>query len=292
MAARRSKVNEENAKAALDAGGILDRIGEVSSAVELRDLLIADIQPNPFQPRQKFKSESLEELASAISSQGFYGHLVVRPQGRGYQLAYGERRLRAAKLAGLSTVPVHVRDLSNNQMVEIALTENVLRENLNPVEEAQAYRQLQTTMGYSVRQIAERIGKSKSYVATLLSLLRYPDVEKAVRTADIPVRTAEELAKIEDASLRAHCLNQVIAGKLNREQLIAALTQKDRPRSVRTADTSVPISTAFSRAYRTLERQQIGNVPATEKADAIRLLHHIIERARHLIEEIEHAKKD
>ena len=126
----------------------------------------------------------------------------MRPHGREYQLAYGERRLRAAKLADLTAIPAQVRELSNNQMMEIALTENVLRENLHPVEEARGYLRLQETMGYSVRQIAERIGKSKSYVATLLSLLRYPDLEEAVRTADIPVRTAEELAKIEDATLR------------------------------------------------------------------------------------------
>ncbi len=114
---------------------------------------------------------------------------ILLRYGRLYQLAYGERRLRAAKLAALQTVPAQVRDLSNHQMMEMALTENVLREDLHPIEEAQAYQQLQQTMGYSIRQIAERIGKSKSYVATLLSLLRFSDVADAVRTADIPVRT-------------------------------------------------------------------------------------------------------
>ncbi len=182
---------------------------------------------------------------------------------------------------------MQVRELSNNQMMEIALTENVVRENLHPIEEAQAYLQLQQKMGYSVRQIAERIGKSKSYVATLLTLLRFDDVAEAVRTADIPVRTAEELAKIEDVTLRAHYLKQVVAGKLNRDQLIAALTHPEVSTSVRTADKIVPAAAAFSRAYRTLERHHADQVQAAEKAEAIRLLQHIIERANRLLEELE-----
>lgn len=287
MAAKRARVTEESAKATLGAGGILDRIGDTGSSVELKDVALDEIQPNPFQPRQHFDQDGLEELASAIRSQGFYGHLVVRPHGRAYQLAYGERRLRAAKLAKLNTIPVQVRELSNNQMMEIALTENVVRENLHPIEEAQAYLQLQQKMGYSVRQIAERIGKSKSYVATLLTLLRFDDVAEAVRTADIPVRTAEELAKIEDVTLRAHYLKQVVAGKLNRDQLIAALTHPEVSTSVRTADKIVPAAAAFSRAYRTLERHHADQVQATEKAEAIRLLQHIIERANRLLEELE-----
>lgn len=287
MAAKRAKVNEENATAALGSGGILDRIGGALATVEVRDLPLEQIVPNPFQPRTQFDPTSLEELASAIRSQGFYGHLVVRPHGRSYELAYGERRLRAAKLADLKTIPAQVRELSNNQMMEIALTENVLRENLHPIEEARGYLRLQETMGYSVRKIAERIGKSKSYVATLLSLLRFEDVAEAVRTADIPVRTAEELAKIEDTTLRTHYLAQVIAGKLNRDQLIAALTHKEMPQSVRTADKPIPVSMAFNRAYRTLERQHVDQVQATEKAEAIRLLQHIIDRAHRLLTELE-----
>jgi ParB family chromosome partitioning protein len=288
MAAKRARVTEDSAKATLGAGGILDRIGEVSSTVEVRDIPLNEIQPNPFQPRQHFDQDSLEELAGAMRTHGFYGHLVVRPHGRSYQLAYGERRLRAAKLAALQTIPAQVRELSNNQMMEIALTENVLRENLHPIEEAQAYQQLQQTMGYSVRQIAERIGKSKSYVGTLLSLLRFGDVADAVRTADIPVRTAEELAKIEDNQQRAHYTAQVVAGKLTREQLIEALAQRvSAPKRVRTADSLLPASVAFSRAYRTLDRQQVGNVAPTEKAEAIRLLQHIIDRARTLLDALE-----
>ena len=286
MAAKRAKVTKESAMATLGAGGILDRIGDAPATVELSDLPVEQIQPNPFQPRQQFAPEGLEELAASIRAQGFYGHLVVRPQGRRYQLAYGERRLRAAKLAGLATIPAQIRELSNNEMMEIALTENVLREDLHPVEEARGYMRLQETMGYSVRQIAERIGKSKSYVGTLLSLLRYPDLEEAVRTADIPVRTAEELAKIEDPTLRSYYLKQVVAGNLNRDQLIASLARGVTPATVRTADKQVAVSAAISRAYRTLERQRSDQVQPAERAEAIRLLQQIIAQAQHLLGEL------
>ena len=286
MATKRAKVTEESAQATLGAGGILDRIGDTTATVELRDLPVEQIAPNPFQPRQQFASEGLEELAASIRTHGFYGHLVVRLQGREYQLAYGERRLRAAKLAGLVTIPAQIRELSNNEMMEIALTENVLREDLHPTEEARGYLRLQETMGYSVRQIAERIGKSKSYVGTLLSLLRYPDLEEAVRTADIPVRTAEELAKIEDPALRGYYLKQVIAGKLNRVQLIASLAHGGTPATVRSADREVAVSTAINRVYRTLERQRMDQVQPAEKAEAIRLLQQIIEQAQQLLGEL------
>ena len=287
MAAKRAKVTEEKTLQTLGGGGILDRIGDAPSAVEIRDLPLADIQPNPFQPRRHFSPEALDELAGAIRSQGFFGHLVVRRQGRQYQLAYGERRLRAARLAGLKTIPAQIRELSDDAMLEIALTENVLRENLHPIEEARGYLQMQEAMGYSVRQIAERIGKSKSYVATLLSLLRYPDVEEAVRTADIPVRTAEELAKIDDAAQRSYYINQVVSGKLNREQLIEALTRPKLPPTVRSADRSVSVAVEIQRAYRTLERQRSHAVPSTEKAETIRLLQQIIAQAQQMLVEIE-----
>ena len=288
MANRRAQLTDESAKTALGGGGILDRIAEELAIVSIQEIPLTQIRPNPFQPRQVFPVATIEELAASIRTHGFYGHLLVRKQKRGYQLAYGERRLRAAKLAGLEAIPVQIRELSDKQMLEIALTENVLRENLPPVDEARGYRRLQEEMGYSVRDIAARIGKSSSYVGTLLSLIRYPDLEEAVRSADIPVRTAEELAKIEDAETRRHYIEQVIDGRLDRGKLIAT-RERGYPRAtVRSADRQPgDVAAAISRAYRTLERQQSSQVRPTERAEAIRLLQQIIEQARHLLEELE-----
>ena len=121
MTKKRARVTDENALATLGAGGILDRLGEELadvSAVEVQEVPIGLIKPNPFQPRQSFDEEKLQELATSIQEHGFYGHLLVRKRGRWYQLAYGERRLRAAQLAALDTVPVQVRDLTDEQMLD------------------------------------------------------------------------------------------------------------------------------------------------------------------------------
>jgi ParB-like chromosome segregation protein Spo0J len=176
--------------------------------------------------------------------------------GRRYQLAYGERRLRAAQIAGLTTLPIQVRELNDEQMLEISLTENIQREDLHPLDEARAYARLQEELGYSVREIAAKVGKGKSYVATLLSLLRYPDVEQAVRSAAIPVRTAEELAKIKNPDERRRLTNQVIAGNLDRQGLIDARQQKTRARQpAQVADTPVHTSEKPARSAPSLRAE-------------------------------------
>lgn len=294
MTRKRAQLTDATAQATLDAGGILDRIGGDTTELDVREIPIAQIRPNPFQPRRHFDDQSVAELAASLRAHGFYGHLLVRRKGRSYQLAYGERRLRAAHLAGLTAIPVQVRDLSDQQMMEIALTENVLREDLHPVEEARGYLRLQQEMGYSIRQIAARIGKSSSYVGTLLSIVRYPDLEEAVRTADIPVRTAEELAKIEDPQTRRFFIEQVSAGHLDRDQLIAArqagnATPSPQPqvRPVRTADSRPAGVAAMQRIYRSLQQPQLTQVEPQVKDEAIRLLRRIIEEAGRLLADLE-----
>jgi ParB family chromosome partitioning protein len=132
------------------------------------------IDPNPEQPRQSMDETKLLELASSMTEQGIIQPLVVRRVGSRYQLIAGERRWRAAQRAGLETVPVVVREASDADLLEIALVENIQREELNPMEEATAYRRLVSELGYSQEQIAARVGKDRSTVANLLRLLRLP----------------------------------------------------------------------------------------------------------------------
>ncbi len=290
MSRKRAQVTDENAQATLGAGGILAHLGEELadvSEVDVHEAPIELIKPNPFQPRESFDQEGLEELAASIREHGFYGHLLVRQEGRWYQLAYGERRLRAAQIAGLTAIPVQLRELTDEQMLEISLTENVQREDLHPVDEAKAYARLQEELGYSVRDIAEKIGKGKSYVGTLLSLLRHPDVEQAVRSADIPVRTAEELAKIDDPEERRRLTDQVIAGNLDRQGLIESRKQKERSaKPVRSADRPQAVL-PFNRAFRALEKQHAAQIPPEERQEVAGILNQIIERASALLRELE-----
>ncbi len=134
------------------------------------------IQPNPYQPRGAFDPDELAQLAQSIRHQGIIQPLLVRKTDDGHQLISGERRLRAAGLAGLDTVPVIVKQIDDMQMLEIAIVENIQRQNLNPLEEARAYRQLLDQFGLSQPQIAERVGKSRPTVANFMRLLQLPDV--------------------------------------------------------------------------------------------------------------------
>ncbi len=132
------------------------------------------IEPNRYQPRSHFATEELAQLSDSIRSQGVLQPLLVRRLEMGYELVAGERRLRAAKMAGLETVPVVVKDVSNAEMVEMAIVENIQRENLNPMEEAEAYHQLITEFGLTQEQASARVGKSRSAVANFLRLRQLP----------------------------------------------------------------------------------------------------------------------
>jgi len=136
------------------------------------------IQPNPFQPRTHFDAEELNQLSLSIKNQGILQPILVRRLSRGYELVAGERRLRAAKLAGLRQVPVVVKDVTDGEMIEMSIVENIQRENLNPIEEANAYQRLIAEFGLTQEKAAERVGKSRSAVANFLRLRQLPDTIK------------------------------------------------------------------------------------------------------------------
>jgi ParB family chromosome partitioning protein len=137
------------------------------------------IQPNPFQPRMHFSAEELAELAESIKAQGVIQPLVVRRTDNGYELVTGERRLRASKMAGLAQVPVVVKKIADGQMLEMSIVENIQRQNLNPMEEAEAYHRLMSEFDLTQDQAARRVGKSRPAVANFLRLRQLPEQIKA-----------------------------------------------------------------------------------------------------------------
>jgi ParB family chromosome partitioning protein len=149
---------------------------EPQGDLETTRLPIAQIEPNPLQPRSVFDPERIQELASSILANGIIQPLIVRRQGDHYELIAGERRLRAAKLAGLQEVPVVVQDYADNQLLEVALVENIQREDLNPIETAEAFARLNNEMNLSHEQIASKTGKDRTTITNLIRLLRLPDV--------------------------------------------------------------------------------------------------------------------
>jgi len=141
-------------------------------------LPIAQLQPNPFQPRDKIKKEELRELVQSIETYGILEPLVIAHTPAGYQIIAGERRWRAAKEAGLTEVPVHVKETTPRGMLEMALVENVQRVNLNPIERAKAFQQLMRDFNFTVTDISKKIGKSVPYISNSLKLLELPDAIK------------------------------------------------------------------------------------------------------------------
>lgn len=167
-----------------DVSQMLDDIqnGQIETGVsEQIRIPVADIRPNPYQPRKIFDEGALEDLASSIKTHGVFTPILVRKSVRGYDLIAGERRLRASKLAGQINIPAIVVDFDDQQMMEISLLENIQRENLNVIEEARAYDQLIKTYHYTQEQVSSRVGKSREHVTNLLRLLRLPeDVQQYV----------------------------------------------------------------------------------------------------------------
>ena len=163
-------------------------------------IAIADIHPNPAQPRRHFSEDSLEELAQSLKRHGLIQPILVRPHGQGYQIVAGERRWRAAQRAQLHQVKAIIRDLSDEETLEIALIENIQRQDLNPIEEAEAYRKLCTDFGHSQNELAAIVEKSRSHVANMMRLLELPTlVRELVIEGKLSMGHARALLPSEDA---------------------------------------------------------------------------------------------
>ena len=200
----------------LDA--LLPEIEEQESAV--REIAITDIDRNPQQPRRAFDEEALKSLSESIRVSGVLSPLLVVQTGERYRLVAGERRLRASLMAGLQTVPCVVRDFTRQQEMEAALVENLQREDLNPIEEAQGIRALMEQCGYTQEQAAERLGKSRPAVANSLRLLSLEDeITDAVRTGALSAGHARVLAGIRDKEERKTLFRKALNEHLSVRQL-------------------------------------------------------------------------
>ena len=154
-----------------DITGIIEDIENNSKQNDQIEVELASIRPNPYQPRRFFDQEKLEELAESIKTHGIFTPVILKKSIQGYEIVAGERRTRAARMVGLTTVPAIIVYFSDDQMFEIALLENIQRENLNAIEEAQAYHSMMKRFNFTQEQLASRLGKSRTHIANLLRLL-------------------------------------------------------------------------------------------------------------------------
>jgi ParB family chromosome partitioning protein len=190
-----------------DSGTPMDRRSEPTSEIDI-DL----IEPNPEQPRTDFAPEQLGELAASIRANGIVQPIVVRERNGRYQIIAGERRWRAAQMAGLRRVPTVIREIPDEKLLELALIENIQRQELNPIEEANAYRKLIENIGLTQEQVAERVGKERTLITTIMRLLRLPDeIQRHIIDGKLSLSHGRALLMNDDPKVQRTVAQMVIA---------------------------------------------------------------------------------
>jgi ParB family transcriptional regulator, chromosome partitioning protein len=206
-------------------GDAEDIYGSTSDVkLEEKELRISDLVPGKYQPRHNFKEEHLESLAESIKKNGILQPLLVREtEPNRYEIIAGERRFKAAKIAGLSTVPVVIKNFSDTQAIEVALIENLQREDLSPIEEAMGYERMMAEFNYTQEQVGKSVDKSRSHVANLLRLLNLPDVIKQMlENEDISMGHARALLTAEDPEELAKIIMSKQLSVRQTEKLVSA----------------------------------------------------------------------
>lgn len=189
--------------------------------IDLQKLVV-----NPFQPRKTFDDEAIEELAQSIKEHGIIQPIVVRKKGKKFEIVVGERRYRAAKLANLNEIPAIVRDLTEDQMMELAILENLQREDLTPIEEAEAYQSLIEKLNFTQEELANRLGKSRPYITNHLRLLQLPDaVRELVNSGELSMGHGRTLLGLKNKRRIPEVAEKVIKHGLNVRQLEALIKQ-------------------------------------------------------------------
>ncbi len=196
---------------------IEEKILDSTSVDEIVELPIEELRSNPYQPRKVFDEEKLQELADSIKEHGVFQPIIVKKSSiKGYEIIAGERRVKACKMIGLQTIPAIIRNFTDQEMMEIALLENLQRENLNSIEEAMAYRNLLDAMDVTQEVLATRLGKSRSHITNMLGLLSLPEeVKDMIIDNKISMSHARVLSKMENKEDIIALANKIVEENLN-----------------------------------------------------------------------------
>ncbi|MGE7186353.1 ParB/RepB/Spo0J family partition protein [Peribacillus sp. NPDC006672] len=194
--------------------------GDISKDEIVREIKLRELRPNPYQPRKSFRLEAIEELKQSIMEHGILQPIIARKSIKGYEIVAGERRYRAAKEAGLKTVPVVVRELNEQQMMELAILENLQREDLNPIEEAAAYQTLLEKLDFTQEQLANRLGKSRPHIANYVRLLSLPEgIRSYISEGEISMGHGRALLGLKKKEMLKPVVDKILKEGMNVRQL-------------------------------------------------------------------------
>ncbi len=221
-------------------------IPSVSEGEKLKEISVDNVFPNPFQPRQRWDDDALEELVASIKRYGVLQPIIVRKTDRGYEVVAGERRLRAAKKAGLVKIPAIVKDLSDRDLMEYALVENLQREDLNPIEAAQALKNLIEKFGLTQEEVADRIGKRRSTVANILRLLKLPkQVQDMLAEGRITMGHARAILSLSDPDEQIKLAERIVNQSLSVRDV-----EREVSKRVKLVERDRDLEERFLRLYR------------------------------------------
>lgn len=201
------------------------------------EINLSEVRSNPYQPRKFFDDEALEELAASIKEYGIIEPVILKKSIKGYEIVAGERRCKAAKIAGLTTVPAIVKDFTDEDMMEIALLENIQREDLNPIDTAVSISNILSVRNMTQEEFSKKFGKSRSYITNLLGLLNLPiSVQELVKSGKLSMSHARALSKIEDEEKIINLANRIIKENLNVRDIENLLSKNNTNKKTKIKD--------------------------------------------------------
>ena len=213
----------------LDYNRVEEKIINDTSREEIVKVKLKDLRANPYQPRKNFDQQALEELASSIKEHGVFQPIIVKKSIKGYEIIAGERRVKASLLAGLEEIPAIIKDFNDTEMMEIALLENLQRENLTAIEEAQAYKKLQETLALTQEELSKKLGKSRSHITNMLGILTLPkEIQDQVNEKLISMGHARVLSKLNDENQQKELASKIIKEGLSVRNIEELTTSKEQ----------------------------------------------------------------
>ena len=241
----------------IDFDNFEKRIVNETKDSDIVEIPLTEIRSNPYQPRKEFDEKSLSEFAESIKEHGVIQPIIVKKSIKGYEIIAGERRTRASKMAGKTTIPAIIRDFSDQEMMEIALIENIQREDLNPIEEAEALAKIIETSQITQEEASKKFGKSRSYITNILGLLSLPEKTKQyVRENKITMGHARVLSKLSDEEQINSLADLIIEEGLSVRETEKLTSNSDMPKKNKIK--REPIYNARHTIYESIMRERIG----------------------------------